>query len=80
MHVIARLKFVAQYSIKDTQISALAALSIQILDVSGTSESDTSAAKEMDIHKVRLDSKGGFAKEWHMNEHQALQSGLKTTA
>ncbi|KAF5827572.1 endoplasmic reticulum vesicle transporter-domain-containing protein [Dunaliella salina] len=35
-----------------------AALSIQILDVAGTSQSDTSAAKEMDIHKARLDKSG----------------------
>jgi hypothetical protein len=35
-----------------------AALSVQVLDISGTSESDINAAKQMDIHKQRLDFSG----------------------
>jgi len=39
------------------------ALSIQVLDISGTMESDVSAAKESDLHKMRLDASGGFEGE-----------------
>ncbi|KAF5837375.1 hypothetical protein DUNSADRAFT_4476 [Dunaliella salina] len=35
-----------------------AALSVQILDVAGTPQSNTSAAKDMDIHKAHLDKSG----------------------
>eukprot|EP00983_Pelagomonas_calceolata_P021544 674820-Pelagomonas_calceolata.AAC.5 len=56
-----------------------AALSVQILDVAGTSHSDTSAAKEMDIHKARLDKSGaGHLLRGRKNQGQ-YDGGLAST-
>ncbi len=55
----------------------LAVLSIDALDVAGTTDNDASFAKGMSIHKMRLDSQGRrIGKgEYHTPQSQQIMGG-----